>query len=226
MLSTSHSSRAMSTTRQAQTLPNEEESLHSSSRIRQTPRRTLMLPPLSPSDSSDSSIESSISLSLNEENSPFSPTTPLKLIDGVPFAWEQIPGMPKRQGSIKKEPSGRRILPLPPAGNSNSNSNSKKLSNQDEISPKKHQTSGTRTSLKRDPFFAALVACSKDERDHDTYFGSIWKGRSKISRSLSDGFGFMNMQTSCKRSCAISESIVYLSKSSPYHYNLLNRRPN
>ncbi|XP_075483824.1 uncharacterized protein LOC142523983 [Primulina tabacum] len=203
------------TTSEAEIRPNEEESLRSSLRIWPTPRRSsIMLPPSSPSDSSDSSIGSSASLSLNEEFPPtFSPTTTLRLINGVPFSWEQIPGMPKRQASIKKEPSGRRLLPLPPAGNSNS----RKL----EVSPNKYQTSNR--TLKRDPFFAALVACSKDEHDHETYFGSIWKGRSKISRSLSDGFGFMNIHSSCKSSCAISESIVYLPKSSPYSYNLLTR---
>ncbi|KZV40896.1 hypothetical protein F511_05141 [Dorcoceras hygrometricum] len=124
--------------------------------------------------------------------------------------------MPKRQVSMKKAPSGRRLLPLPPAGNSTS----KKLHDQEEVSPKNYQF--TNGSLKRDPFFAALVACSKDEHDRGTYFGSILKGKSSwISRTL----GFMNTNTSCKRSCAISESIVCLPKSSTYSYNLLSRRP-
>ncbi|KAK4382412.1 hypothetical protein Sango_2874600 [Sesamum angolense] len=140
---------------------------------------------------------------------------------GVPFSWEQIPGIPKHQqaGFKKKESSSAHLLPLPPAGNSNSST--KKLQNQEEISPKKYHVM-TSSRFQRDPFFAALVECSKeddnDEGDDDDD-GTVWKGRSKISRSLSDRFGFINMSASCKRTCAVSESIVYLpSRPTPHNY--------
>ncbi|KAK4433630.1 hypothetical protein Salat_0525700 [Sesamum alatum] len=177
-------------------------------------RRTPSFSSSSRSNSWDSSFELS-SFSFNEESPPYSPSTPLKF-KGIPFSWEQIPGIPKHQG-LKKESSAH-LLPLPPAGNSNSST--KKLQNQEEISPKKYHTS----RFQRDPFLAALVECSKDDHDHDHHITTVWKGSSKISRSLSDRFGFINMYTSCKRTCSVSESIVSLpSRPSSPHY-LLHRR--
>ncbi|KAL2241779.1 UNVERIFIED_CONTAM: hypothetical protein Sindi_0295900 [Sesamum indicum] len=181
-------------------------------------RRTPSFSSSSRSNSWDSSLELS-SFSFNEESPPYSPSTPLKF-KGIPFSWEQIPGIPKHQqaGFKKKESSSAHLLPLPPAGNSNSST--KKLQNQQDISPKnKYHTS---TRFQRDPFLAALMECSKDDDDDD---GTIWKGSSKISRSLSDrfGIGFINMSASCKRTCTVSESIVYLPSRPTPHY-LLHRR--
>ncbi|KAL0391674.1 UNVERIFIED_CONTAM: hypothetical protein Sradi_2390200 [Sesamum radiatum] len=189
-------------------------------------RRTPSFSSSSRSNSWDSSLELS-SFSFNEESPPYSPSTPLKF-KGVPFSWEQIPGIPKHQqaGFKKKESSSAHLLPLPPAGNSNSST--KKLQNQEEISPKKYHVM-TSSRFQRDPFFAALVECSKEDDndgdgDDDDDDGTVWKGRSKISRSLSDRFGFINMSASCKRTCAVSESIVYLpSRPTPHNY-LLHRR--
>ncbi|KAI3460660.1 hypothetical protein Pfo_017323 [Paulownia fortunei] len=200
-----------------QILPIEEETPYSTPILRSAAvRRTPSFSSSSPSHSWDSSFESS-SLSFNEEFPPYSPSTPLKF-KGIPFSWEQIPGIPKPQ-DFKKEESSGHLLPLPPAGNSNSTT--KKLHNQEGISPKRHHISNR---FQRDPFFAALVECSKDDHDHDygTNFGSIWKGSSKITRTLSDRLGFINMYTSCKRTCAVSESIVCLPRASPNY--LLYRR--
>ncbi|CAI9786670.1 unnamed protein product [Fraxinus pennsylvanica] len=119
---------------------------------------------------------------------------------GVPFSWEKHPGIPKQQSS-KNEKSSRNFLPLPPPAKSNPS----KKHIQEEISPNK-----------MDPFFAAFLECSKNDDD-----GNIWKG-SKITRSLSARFGFINMYTSCKRSCAVSESAVYLPRSSS-HYLVARR---
>ncbi|KAL0365813.1 UNVERIFIED_CONTAM: hypothetical protein Sradi_3471400 [Sesamum radiatum] len=180
-------------------------------------RRTPSFSSSSRSNSWDSSFELP-SFSFNEDSPPYSPSTPLKF-KGIPFSWEQIPGIPKhlQHGFKKKESSSAHLLPLPPAGNSNSST--KKLQNQEEISPKNkyHMTS---TRFQRDPFLAALVECSKDDDVDD---GTVWKGSSKISRSLSDRFGFINMSASCKRTCAVSESIVYLPSRPTPHY-LLHRR--
>ncbi|KAL0282818.1 UNVERIFIED_CONTAM: hypothetical protein Sangu_2928200 [Sesamum angustifolium] len=179
-------------------------------------RRTPSFSSSSRSNSWDSSLELS-SFSFNEESPPYSPSTPLKF-KGVPFSWEQIPGIPKHQqaGFKKKESSSAHLLPLPPAGNSNSST--KKLQNQEEISPKKYHVM-TSSRFQRDPFFAALVECSKEDDNDDDDDGRVWKGRSKISRSLSDRFGFINMSASCKRTCAVSESIVYLpSRPTPHNY--------
>ncbi|KAL3830293.1 hypothetical protein ACJIZ3_019095 [Penstemon smallii] len=198
---------------QPQILPIEEET-HFSTPIlfRPVVRRTPSYSwSSSPSHSCNSSFRSS-SYSLNEECSPFTPSTPLKF-KGIPFSWERIPGIPKQQGCKKKE-SSKHLLPLPPAGNSNS---AKKLQIQEEISPKKNHQNSNR--FQRDPFIAALEECSKDkDYDHGTNFGS-----SKIARTLSDRFGFINMYNSCKRTCAVSESMVYLPTRRRPHY-LLNPR--
>ncbi|CAA2998825.1 uncharacterized protein LOC111409495 [Olea europaea var. sylvestris] len=164
-------------------------------------------------DSWDSSFGSSISL--NEKFSSLSPnSTPLKFSGGVPFSWEQLPGIPKQLSAKKKGSVATSLLPLPPAGNSN---HSKKQI-PEGISPKKYIGSD---SFREDPFFAALVECSKDDHSRHQRVGiNLWKG-SKISRTLSDRFGFINMYTSCKSNSAVSESIVYLPRP---HYHL-NRRP-
>lgn len=193
----------------AQILPIEEETPFSTPKFLRTPSFSSS----SLSHSWDSSFESS-PFSLNEESPPYNPfSTPLKF-KGIPFSWEQTPGIPKNhQGFKKKEISGH-LLPLPPAGNSSSTT--KKWHNQEEISPKKHQI-----RFQRDPFFAALVECSKDDHDHGT---NIWKGSFKITRTLSDRFGFINMYTSCKTTCAVSESIAYLPRASPQYLLHHSRR--
>lgn len=200
-------------------LSNEEEPPHSAPIFRGTGRRT---PSFSSSSSSswDSSFRSS-SFSFHDDFPPFSPITPLKY-KGVPFSWEQIPGIPKEQGSKKKGPSGH-LLPPPPAGTTaGGGAGAKKQLHQDEISPKK-----SNRFQRDDPFFAALVECSKeggDDEDHQSsnFVGIAHKGSSKITRSLSGRFGLINMYTSCKRTCTVSESIVYLPRQGS-HY-LLNRR--
>ncbi|XP_051124231.1 uncharacterized protein LOC127246743 [Andrographis paniculata] len=163
------------------------------------PRRT---PPFSPSTSSrhssfgSSSSSSSSMCSLNEEL--FSPLNPSMAARGIPFSWEQTPGIPKSNRinpNQQDQPSGNELLPLPPPGNPNSGARK------------------TTTTTERDPFAAALVACSKD----DEYHGSFWREGLKNTRSLSDRFGFISIYTSCKRTCAVSESIVYLPRSNDPH---------
>ncbi|KAH6834111.1 hypothetical protein C2S53_017005 [Perilla frutescens var. hirtella] len=211
-------------------LPNDEEPPHSALIFRPTGRRTPSFSSPSPSSSWDSSFRSSSSFSFNEDFPPFSPSTPLKIFKGVPFSWEQIPGIPKHQGSKKKDSSGH-LLPPPPAGATTTSAAAaatsaakKMLIHQEEISPPKKSNRFQRD----DPFFAALVECSKDGGgdgsgdDHGSNFGSILKGSSKITRTLSDRFGMINMYGSCKRTCAVSESTVYLPRQGS-HY-LLHRR--
>lgn len=185
-----------------QTLPIEEETPYSTPKFRPSTRWTPSFSSSSRSDSWDSFLDESPLFSFND-HSPI--ITPLKLI-GVPFSWEQTPGIPKH-GCKKTETSGRRLLPLPPAGTTTTTT--KKWRSQEEISPKKRLT-------KRDPFFAALIECSKDD-DHDHHGSNILKG------SLSDRFGIINMYTSCKKTCAVSESIVCVPRASP-HYLLHDHR--
>lgn len=177
--------------------------------------RTLSLP----SSPSFSSSNSSVTFDENVANNyPFSPTTPLHFPGQIPFSWEQIPGIPKnRQLSEKKcnDPSlNSTQLPLPPAA-----ANQKFT----QTAQKKHYTT-TNASFRKDPFFAAFVECSKDSDQHGS-IGSFWKN-SRVTRTLTDRLGFMTMHTnfSCKNTCAVSESMVYLPRSSLDTYNTNTRR--
>ncbi|KAL8133226.1 uncharacterized protein LOC141712428 [Apium graveolens] len=184
---------------------------------RPSSRRTLSL---SSSPSFSSSNSSLASFSLDESvanNSPFSPTTPLHS-GQVPFSWEQIPGIPKNKQLSKKkcnDPSlNTSLLPLPPAGNP--------VQKGKDVTPttqKKH--TATPSSLRKDPFFAALVECSKGNDNGQGSIGNFWKS-SRITRTLSDRLGLVSMYTnSCKTTCAVSNSTVYLPRSSHdlYHNN-------
>lgn len=163
--------------------------------------------------SSSSSLSSCSSLRFLDD-SPLSPATPLQF-SGVPFSWEHLPGIPKKQ-SYKKKDSTLKALPLPPPAAPASIS---RRINSEEIGiRKKHNNE----SFRRDPFFAALVQCSKD--DDDDYQGSdFWSG-GKVSRSISDRFGFVSLYTSCKKTSDVSDSIVYLPRSSRTSYDLISRR--
>ncbi|XP_055830606.1 uncharacterized protein LOC129899620 [Solanum dulcamara] len=184
-----------------------------------TTRRSPSSLSSSPSHSSNSSFGSSLSFHdiLDDHNSPISPTTPLQFPKGIPFSWEKLPGIPKQIFSKKNSTTSLgQLLPLmpPPAGNANISNSSKKITSfLDEFSPRKSAAK----SFRKDPFFAAFVECSKD--DQQQYDDDIWKnGSSKVPsiRSLSDRFGFISMYTSCKRTCTVSESIVYLPRSRNY----------
>ncbi|XWS15397.1 hypothetical protein CRYUN_Cryun35bG0093600 [Craigia yunnanensis] len=165
--------------------------------------------------SSSPSSSSSLGSSYLPDNSPLTPATPFRF-SGVPFSWEHLPGIPKKLQNHKKKES-MKLLPLPPPATPPT---SKKYNFEDMFKRKKK--SGAAESFRKDPFFAALVECSKDD-DQETA-SNFWTG-AKVTRSISDRFGFINLYTSCKRSCAVSESIVYLPRSSrTANYGLINRR--
>ncbi|KAG9444181.1 hypothetical protein H6P81_015521 [Aristolochia fimbriata] len=168
----------------------------------------------SPSSSSSSSLGSFSSSNFSNLDSPLSPVTPLRYSGGIPFKWEQQPGIPKQQHySPKYKTPGRDLLPLPPAGASPS---------QRFISlwPKK------KTQFQRDPFVAALVECSKPEEEEEEE-EECWKrsGASvKVGRTLSDRFGFVDLYGSCKTSCSVMESKVLIPRSARSSYDMLSRR--
>ncbi|KAL2324711.1 hypothetical protein Fmac_023769 [Flemingia macrophylla] len=162
-------------------------------------RRTLSF---SSSSSSFSPSSSSFESFYFPDDPLLSPASPLRF-SGVPFSWEHLPGIPKKQNSKKSnklKESSLKLLPLPPPTTTHS---SKKLSQEETRVRKKN-------SIQRDPFFAALVECSKD--DHEETSGNLWNG-AKVPRSISDRFGFISLYASCKRTCAVSESLVYLPSS-------------
>ncbi|XP_010428050.1 PREDICTED: uncharacterized protein LOC104712774 [Camelina sativa] len=193
------------------------------------------------SSSSFSSFSSCSSSSLVfPGDSPLnSPATPLRIL-GVPFSWEQLPGKPKdyshRLNNNRQNDESLNLLPLPPhrsvsfpATGKNPKSNS---------SSKKHSFPVT----VRDPFAAALLECSKDEgtnsddeeddvdgEEVDRRFRGNSGGSSKAlsKSSIGDRFGLVNLYGSCRRTCAVSESIVNLprSRKAPsYDHLLLPRR--
>ncbi|CAL5414390.1 unnamed protein product [Camellia sinensis] len=166
--------------------------------LRRSSRRT---PPPASSPTPFSSYSSlRLPSSQNDETNPFfSPNSPLPS-SGIPFSWEKLPGIPKKQHSKKNDvvvPS-LHLLPLPP---------SRKLSLQ-----KKH--AGER---ERDPFLAALVECSKEDHDHQHPVDNLWEDSRKVSRNLSDRFGFIvSINGSCRRTCSVSESIVRVPRRRTY----------
>lgn len=139
------------------------------------------------------------------EDPLLSPASPLRF-SGVPFSWEYLPGIPKKQNSKKKlQESSLKLLPLPPPTTTHS---SRKHTHEETRIRKKNSIQSV---FQRDPFFAALVECSKDDNEEITS-RNLWNG-AKVPRSVSDRFGFISLYASCKRTCAVSESLVYLPSS-------------
>lgn len=129
----------------------------------------------------------SFTVSSDDHSTTFS--TPLHYLS-IPFSWEQFPGIPKKN-THKKTDSSQSLLPLPPSSNLVHQTRAmKKYSNN--------------RSFRKDPFFAAFVECSKDNDQFE----------SKSSSSDRSGGFVVSMYSSCKRMCAVSESIVYRPRSS------------
>lgn len=153
------------------------------------------------SSSSSSSFESFYF----PEDPLLSPASPLRF-SGVPFSWEYLPGIPKKQNSKKKlQESSLKLLPLPPPTTTHS---SRKHTHEETRIRKKNSIQSV---FQRDPFFAALVECSKDDSEETSR--NLWNGAKVPIRSISDRFGFISLYASCKRTCAVSESLVYLPSS-------------
>ncbi|XP_030528582.1 putative protein TPRXL [Rhodamnia argentea] len=188
-------------------------------------------PSFSSSSSSTSSLSSSSSLRSSQfpDEFSFGPATPLRF-SGVPFSWEKIPGIPKKQSSRRSRDCptslSSNLLPLPPSATPPS---SKRYANE-EVGRKKKVYGATEVAewYQWDPFVAALVECSKDHdqaQDATTNKGidNLWNG-TKVSRRIGDRLGLIGLYTSCKRACPISESIIYLPRSNQASYGLINRR--
>ncbi|GAB2271932.1 hypothetical protein Dimus_006760 [Dionaea muscipula] len=185
------------------------------------PNVRLTTPKL-PSTRRSFSSSSSFSFSgTSDTNSPVSPSTPLRpssTAAAVPFSWEKIPGLPKTpihmisttSSSLRKSISQ---LPLPPIP-----------------SREKH---GYRTAAREkpvaneglllDPFLAALIECSKDEA-RVVCKGSQRSTELRGSRrsSSADRFGLL-VGYSCKRTCAVAESLVFLPRRRRIFYDLVER---
>ncbi|GAU15955.1 hypothetical protein TSUD_41790 [Trifolium subterraneum] len=103
-----------------------------------------------------------------------SPASPLRF-SGVPFSWEQLPGIPKKHNSNKNKKSSMKLLPLPPPTITTTHPSSKKLNH--DIDTKIWKKNSIQSSFQRDdPFFAAMVKCSKDDNDDNEEItsGNLW----------------------------------------------------
>ncbi|KAK4802995.1 hypothetical protein SAY86_001198 [Trapa natans] len=171
----------------------------------------------SPFSSSSSSSSSLFSLS----QSPLSPSLSSRLSSGVPFSWEKLPGIPKRQTSLSgsrrntgDEFAGQqslKLLPLPPSAAPARRPRS--IQQRPEVSFRK------KVSPEWDPFIAALVECSKDDgdgsQDEDADIrSSLWISAKVSRRSIVDHLGFIGLYDSCKTSCLVDESIIRLRRPS------------
>ncbi|EOA38558.1 hypothetical protein CARUB_v10010368mg [Capsella rubella] len=172
--------------------------MDTSSKTQITPRRirrsdSVELSSTVKSSSRRSLSSSSFSSLLVSGSSPATPLHPL----GVPFSWEKLPGEPKEFPYHRKNESSNNLLPLPPhRGNHSPNTRRKK-----NTSP---------AAAMRDPFTAALVECSKGataDGEHNT------GGESRKVLRKSNSIKLLNLYASCRRACAVSESIVYLPRS-------------
>ncbi|XP_044475973.1 uncharacterized protein LOC123203601 [Mangifera indica] len=178
-----------------------------------------------PSFSSSSSFSSCSSY--YTEDSPLGSAAPLRF-SGVPFSWEHLPGIPKTNNnnnnnndhnSFHKKESFLKQLPLPPPVRT---PNLKKLQFDADVRFKKKVNSNGDHSFGKDPFVAALVECSKADNDKED--DDVLTSSKLLRRSISGKFGFVSLYTSCKRTCAVSESVVYLPRSSRTSYDLIHHR--
>ncbi|KAK4752012.1 hypothetical protein SAY87_020810 [Trapa incisa] len=146
--------------------------------------------------------------SFSSSRAPLSLMTPPQLSystsssssSGVPFSWEKLPGIPKRQTSGRRNNSAAslklvELLPLPPS-----------------VTPRKggrrpaEGSFGKKGSSEWDPFVAALVECSKDNSSRRHLQDGV--SRPKVCRSISNRFGFFSILASCKRTCKVDGSLA------------------
>lgn len=179
------------------------------------------------SSSSSFSSSSSSSLVFPDDSPLNSSEAPLGLI-GVPFSWEQLPGKPKdycHRLNHRRNNESSVLLPLPPHRSTTFPVTGK---NHKSNYPTKKSSSPV-TVTEKDPFAAALLECSKDEDEDEEDVDGRFRGSSKalVRNSISDRFGLVSLYGSCRRTCAVSESIVNLprpGKAASYDHLLLPRR--
>ena len=166
------------------------------------------------SSSSHSSLSSFSSSSSSPSSwncdSPINPITPLQSF-GVPFSWENSPGVRNKSHVPRNrnyEDPYLQLLPLPPAARSAPTTELKKLGY---------------NYVGRDPFTAALVKCSKKDLHKKSHVDDYWK-IAKPSRAVNDLVGIVDRYTSCKTTCSVVDSTVFIPRSGLPVYDFSNRR--
>ncbi|KAI3951517.1 hypothetical protein MKX01_018633 [Papaver californicum] len=175
--------------------------------------------------SRSSSLESCLSFASYPNDDSFVDSSSPTL--RIPFSWEQHPGVPKFSRSKTKNDPSLIVLPLPPAPG-----NSRKFNLESIFTLQKKTGFTNEQRISRDPFVAALMECSKEMEMDDNLMNAYWESgnNTKVvtNRSLSDRFGFIDRYVSCKRSCAVLESKIFVPRSTKTTYDrvkLINNRP-
>ncbi|CAL9781941.1 unnamed protein product [Musa acuminata subsp. burmannicoides] len=129
----------------------------------------------------------------------------------VPFSWERLPGIPKAQIAIDAR-SPDPLLPLPPP-----------LRSATAGPRKKRPIAGLRPAP--DAFAAALAVCAKAPRGSTigellaasgSAAGRHRRGSAASAWSISDRLGLLGLYASCKATCAVADSSVYVPRSASY----------
>ncbi|RWW13558.1 hypothetical protein GW17_00022724 [Ensete ventricosum] len=130
----------------------------------------------------------------------------------VPFSWEQLPGIPKAQIALDARSPDPSLLPLPPT-----------LGSVTAGPRKKRPVAGPRPAS--DPFAAALAVCAKPPRGSTigdllaasgSAAGRHRRGSAASAWSISDRLGLLGLYASCKTTCAVADSSVYVPRSASY----------
>ncbi|CAA6668419.1 unnamed protein product [Spirodela intermedia] len=150
------------------------------------------------------------------------PLSPLRSYLVIPFSWEEQPGVPRHGQLHPKEHHHyhQRRLPPPP--------------------PLRSPSGDPPEALRRKRTGRWPASCSKDERCHhppekaaehrSSYWNPAAAAVSKVAgwrqRTAADRFGFLGLYASCKTSCSVAESTVYVPHSGrgAAAYALLSRR--
>ncbi|GAA0167421.1 hypothetical protein LIER_40371 [Lithospermum erythrorhizon] len=171
----------------------------------------------------------------NINTNPITSSPSISFPSRIPFAWEKLPGIPKQQNQ-----DSNKKLPLPPGvvttGKTSSCNRQKNRDNNQAYSSKRYSMCSSEEmmgSFLEDPFFMAMVECSKDKNRRESTKMVATRTRSRggrksissiVSSHLSDGIGMMNMYGSCKSSCTVSESsVVRLPSTTTYTETLFGR---
>ncbi|WOL16065.1 hypothetical protein Cni_G24847 [Canna indica] len=151
---------------------------------------------------------------------------PSPFSSAVPFSWEHRPGIPKTSGgplAAARSSGGSSVLPLPPPLRCNPAASSLKIKQRPVVA---HD----------DPFAAALAECAKgpapgpDLKELFARSGSVaGRGRraTAASWSIADRLGLFGLHPSCKATCAVADSTVFIPRPvsrTGAAYGHLNRR--
>ncbi|CAA7027226.1 unnamed protein product [Microthlaspi erraticum] len=160
---------------------------------------------LEPDDPTRLSFRRRVTFLLGDRSLPlgpsYSPATLLSICSASHLHGKNFPENPKSSHVTGKRKSANNLLPLPPHRSNFLPAVGK------HYSPKNTRKKNTSSTAMKDPFTAALVECSKGGAsilDGEHIGGESNKALRK------NRIWLVNLYASCRRACAVSESIVCL----------------